>query len=249
MEAASVNQTQRCVGGVGVAYDACGNLSKDAAGYSYAYDHDNRLTQVKDSGSNIKAEYAYVGAMFASRAEIRPWRNALGRRIRTIIGGVTTKYYYDGQQVLLETDDAGTDQRMFTYGNYIDEVVVVFDWTAPAAYFCGHDHLFSVCALFDYAGNVVERYEYDAYGRAHIMDASYNTRSASACNNPYTFTRRPPATTSPVATRRSPCPSSLHTTPSPAFRHRVAPWKGTPDPPFHRPTGRSAQTMSHHDRR
>jgi len=70
------------IGGVSVAYDACGNLSQDAAGYQYLYDHacpgmsvagDNRLTQVKDSGSNIKAEYLYVGAMFASRAEIRPW--------------------------------------------------------------------------------------------------------------------------------------------------------------------------------
>jgi len=50
-----------------------------------------------------------------------------GRRIRTIIGGATTKYYYDGQRVLLETDNAGTDQRMFAYGNYIDEVVVVLD--------------------------------------------------------------------------------------------------------------------------
>jgi len=51
-----------------------------------------------------------------------------GRRIRTVLGGVTTKYYYDGQRVLLETDNAGTtDQRMFAYGNYIDEVVVVLD--------------------------------------------------------------------------------------------------------------------------
>jgi hypothetical protein len=32
-----------------------------------------------------------------------------------------------------ETDNTGTtDRRVFTYGNSIDEVVVVFDWTAPA---------------------------------------------------------------------------------------------------------------------
>jgi hypothetical protein len=71
------------IGGVGVAYDACGNLSKDAAGYSYAYDHDNRLVCVYtdanadgdyDAGTDTgHGLYAYVGAMFANRAEIRPW--------------------------------------------------------------------------------------------------------------------------------------------------------------------------------
>jgi len=35
--------------------------------------------------------------------------------------------------VVLDTDNAGTGQRMFVYGDYIDEVVVVFDWTAPVS--------------------------------------------------------------------------------------------------------------------
>ena len=40
----------------------------------------------------------------------------VARRIRTILSGVTTKYYYDGQRVLLETDDAGTTNRREALG-------------------------------------------------------------------------------------------------------------------------------------
>jgi len=202
------------IGGVSVAYDACGNLSKDAAGYQYFYDHacpgmsvagDNRLTQVKDSGDNVEAEYLYVGAMFANRAEIRPWRNALGRRIRTILGGVTAKYYYDGQRVILETDNAGTtDQRMFAYGNYVDEVLVMEKLAGDnqGMYYYGHDHLFSVCVLFDDSGAITEYTQYDAYGYARTgigwgVDETWFTSDdtvadggGSNVGNPYFFTGR-----------------------------------------------------------
>jgi len=177
------------LGGVAVAYDACGNLSQDAAGYQYFYDHDNRLTQVQDSGDNVKAEYAY---------------DALGRRIRTIIRGVTTKYYYDGQRVILETDNAGTEQRGFVYGNYIDEVLCMIDYTAnpDADYYYGHDHLFSVCVLFDDSGAITEYTQYDAYGYARTgigwgVDETWFTSDdtvadggGSNVGNPYFFTGR-----------------------------------------------------------
>ena len=178
------------IGGVSVAYDACGNLSQDAAGYQYFYDHDNRLTQVQDSGDNVKAEYAY---------------DATGRRIRTILGGVTTKYYYDGQRVILETDNAGTtDERMFAYGNYIDEVLVMEKLAGDnqGMYYYGHDHLFSVCILFDDGGAITEYTEYDAYGYARTgtaygVDQTWFTADDAVADgggsnvaNPYFFTGR-----------------------------------------------------------
>jgi RHS repeat-associated protein len=48
-----------------------------------------------------------------------------------------------------------------------------------------------ITGLMDFsAGTVLERYDYDAYGATHIMDASYTARTASAVGNPYTFTGR-----------------------------------------------------------
>jgi len=85
---------------------------------------------------------------------------------------------YDGQDVY---------QRHFAYGNYIDEVLFMFTDTVGTRKFYVHDHLYSPAALIDKDGNVVERYEYDAYGKVAIMDASYNPRSESLYENPYYF--------------------------------------------------------------
>jgi RHS repeat-associated protein len=52
------------------------------------------------------------------------------------------------------------------------------------------DHLYDVAALVDSGGTVGERYEYDAYGKAAIMDGSYQSRTASSYENPYRFTGR-----------------------------------------------------------
>jgi RHS repeat-associated protein len=76
----------------------------------------------------------------------------------------------------------------FVYGNYIDEVLAMF--SATAVYFPAQDYLYSTVALFDAAGNVVERYEYDAYGKVQILTPNYELRTASLYGNPYTFTGR-----------------------------------------------------------
>jgi len=74
---------------------------------------------------------------------------------------------------------------MFTYGNYIDEVLM----RNPVIYYV-HDHLYSPVALVWSTGTVIERYEYDAYGEPNILDASYNKRSSSLYANPYYLTGR-----------------------------------------------------------
>lgn len=60
------------------------------------------------------AEYAY---------------DALGRRIERVdaVAGVTTCFYYDDQRVILESETRpeGLEQRVFVYGNYIDETLVM----------------------------------------------------------------------------------------------------------------------------
>jgi len=57
-------------------------------------------------------------------------------------------------------------------------------------YYYVHDHLYSPAALLDDDGSVLERYEYDAYGYPHIMNASYESRETSDYSNPYMFTGR-----------------------------------------------------------
>ena len=71
-------------------------LLKD--GYMYSWDHDNHLTEVKDSSGSVLATYIY---------------DALGRRVRSTLrvpdssgsssmNEVNTDYYYNGWQLLTE---------------------------------------------------------------------------------------------------------------------------------------------------
>ena len=120
--------------------------------------------------------------------------DALGRRIRKYdgIADANTFYYYNyNWQVLCEYGYSGTPERWYAYGNYIDEVLIMStSANVSDAKFYIQDHLYSPAALIDSSGNVIERYEYDAYGQPYIMDALYNARSSSSYGNPYYFTGR-----------------------------------------------------------
>lgn len=82
----------------------------------------------------------------------------------------------------------------FVYGNYIDEVLFKFDyeplWVVPTYYL--HDHLYSLVALVSCGGDVVERYEYDAYGDCNILEPNFapDPDQKSDWSNPYLFTGR-----------------------------------------------------------
>lgn len=173
------NLTNRytAVDGQPLDYDASGNLTQDYDGYRYVYDYENRVTRIHKLDGYMEiniAEYRY---------------DALGRRIAkydSIAHEMTLYYHNDEWQVLAEYDLVG-HLRNFIYGNYIDEPLVMDDGTD---YYYVHDHLYSTAALLDESGNIVEHYEYDAYGTTNIMDASYNVRTVSAYGNSYIFTGR-----------------------------------------------------------
>ena len=116
------------------------------------------------------------------------------------ITDTTTWYYYDGRRVLLRTTVSGggteSDGRMFVFGNYLDEVLVMHDGAGDLYY--AHDHLSSPVALLDDAGAVLERYERacpehsrgNAYGSVQILTSAFYSLASSQYGNPYTFTGR-----------------------------------------------------------
>ncbi len=180
MYTSNVVNEYTAIGGVVPLYDACGNLTKDIHGYTYHYDNDNRITQIKkNNDADEVAAYTY---------------DALGRRIRKYdaVAAAAVRCYYDGDRVLLETDDSNNDQRAFVYGNYIDEVLAMTDYTAQddPDYYYGHDHLYSVAVIFEADGAVYERAEYNAYGEPTRLDPDFTAWSGTEIGNPYYFTGR-----------------------------------------------------------
>lgn len=148
-------------------YDDNGNLTRETS-HKYAYDCNNRLIAVDD----ITARYNY---------------DALGRRISKTLAGVTTNYYYVGDQ-MVEEFNGNTLAASYLYGNDIDEALQMK--RGSNTYYYHTNHLGSVMVLTDSDGSVAERIDYDAFGMPTFYDASGNVLAASAIGNNILFTGR-----------------------------------------------------------
>ncbi len=155
------------------AYDANGNLvtkTEKVAGVctggvtAYGYDIGNKLTQI-DFPDFTTATYAYDG---------------LGRRIEKDVDGVITRYVYDGEDIVMEFDGAGTLLARYSHGDRTDQHLSVE--RAGQSFFYHADHRGSVRLITDAAGFVVNSYEYDSYGNIES--------SIEGIANPFTFTGR-----------------------------------------------------------
>lgn len=139
------------IGGAAIAYDAAGNLAMDERGRLYAYDEANRLKEIRASnGLEVLASYAY---------------DALGRRISSTINDVTTRYYYDGQNVIEERDGADVRLRYHVHGTqYIDEHVATYsDTTGQFSYYLLGDN-YSVVGTGNADGSAIRRVGYTPLG-------------------------------------------------------------------------------------
>ncbi|MBI9019352.1 MAG: hypothetical protein JEZ07_19035 [Phycisphaerae bacterium] len=166
-----------------LAYDDAGNTTTDQDGYLYTWDYENRIVNIKDSSDNDVVYYTY---------------DALGRRIRKIdmpghstLESTTLYWYNNNWQVLAETDGADSLERIFLYGNYIDEVLIHQEVAnSYQLYYQLQDHLYSSVALLDQNNTVVQRVEYDSYGKPSKLNDNFTTFSGADTGNPYCFTGR-----------------------------------------------------------
>ncbi len=178
-----------------VAYDNAGNLVLDNKGYSYKWDHENHLVAIyKNNGTTLIAEMVYDALGRRVRRTLRvpgsPGSSAMSAANTSII---QTDYYYNGWQVLTEvvTDsDLEVSSVNYAYGNALDEVLfyATDDGTNQTVSYLLHDHLNSPVARIDSSGAILERYEYDAYGKRTVFNADYTQQLASSVGTNIGFT-------------------------------------------------------------
>jgi RHS repeat-associated protein len=105
------------------------------------------------------------------------------------VGGNTTLFISDGMQEICEYVN-GAFSQSYVYGSYIDEPLLKIDNAGNKIYYHANN-LYSVAALTDNAGNVVERYKYDPYGKATVLAADGVTvRAQSLYGNDITWEGR-----------------------------------------------------------
>jgi RHS repeat-associated protein len=142
------------------------------------YDAYNRMTEYDDVAAAERHTYEYDGMNRIAGTR----RNADGL-------GDSTNFYYDGIRIIEERNAVDVVEATYVYGIYVDEVLNM--QRGGLDYYYHGDDICNVMALSDSSGTVVERYEYDDYGR--VVDSnSLNGLSGplSALGNPYGFTGR-----------------------------------------------------------
>jgi RHS repeat-associated protein len=149
-------------------YDGNGNVISRGA-EAFGYDSDKRLTSYSNGTTTAYYEYDYAG-----------------RRVTRTVDGDITEYFYDGQNIVAEYLN-GIQVARYTHGLGIDQPLMVV--RNGETYFLHMDGLGSVVAITDDAGQLVQRYGYDAWSNIVYSDGLFSF-SGSGLVNTLTYTGR-----------------------------------------------------------
>ena len=126
---------------------------------------DGRLTIQPGSGAvNAKICYVEIGAQGTTIDQ------ATKDRLAALIEQATTQ--------TAATVQSTTAKRQYVFGSYVDELLSYTN--NGTRYFTHSNHLYSPSAVTNSAGQVQERYRYDAYGKQTITTATGTVRNQSA---------------------------------------------------------------------
>ena len=151
-------------GGKVFGYDGDGNMTAgaDGRGVVASYDARNRLASLTRNG--ITSRFFY---------------NALGQRVRTVTGSLTTTYHYDRSgRLLFQTDGAGSVTGYYFYaGNRL----VALATSPKTLYFYHYEKNGTTMALTDGSGAIATVYGYLPHGESIRLPAS------GGIPNPFTY--------------------------------------------------------------
>ena len=139
-----LNQTVSAPG-TALAYDGRGNLTTVGGVATYGYDAANRLT----SAAGV-ATLSY---------------DPLGR-LYQVSDGATTRFGYDGGEIVLETDGSNAVLRRYVKGTGADETIAWYEGAGTSSRrWLMEDERGSVVAVADDTGAAIAINTYDEYGR------------------------------------------------------------------------------------
>jgi RHS repeat-associated protein len=145
-----------------IQYDNNGNTTADGL-YSYAYNTENKLITV--NGGSVAA-YKY---------------DALGRRIQKYTGGTASNIFYSGFDEIETRDASESTKSSNVFASGVDNIIS--SKINGIDYYFYKNNLGSINALADSSGTILERYEYDPFGKTKFFNESYNSSSSAPINN------------------------------------------------------------------
>ncbi|MEN3368731.1 MAG: hypothetical protein V7609_874 [Verrucomicrobiota bacterium] len=112
-----------------------------------------------------------------------------------IYSNPATYFHYDGWNLLQEGSNAWGPARVYVHGNRIDEIVWSYNTFTGDQAFHHYDARGHATLLTDSVGNIIEQYEYDAFGQPYFYNAvgaatTVNGQPGSLFGNRFLFTGR-----------------------------------------------------------
>ncbi|MFJ4249319.1 RHS repeat-associated core domain-containing protein [Pseudomonas sp. NPDC089741] len=141
-------------------YDAFGNLIRERRGTAqklvseYRYDSQHRLIGLTRPDGQT-ASYRY---------------DAFGRRISKTVNGVTTEFFWQGDNLVAESSQ--NEYRSYVYEPGTFRPLALLDGKGPkkaCPFYYQLDHLGTPLELTDYSGEIVWAAQYDAYGKVAAL--------------------------------------------------------------------------------
>jgi RHS repeat-associated protein len=150
-------------------YDANGNMLSDGT-RTFSYDVENRLVAVDDGTTAV---YSY---------------DALGRRIKKVVGNSSVSFLFDGIQAIEERNAFDSLLATNVWGVWVDDIIN--RKAGSDEYYYHANATGSVIAITNSAGVVSERYDYDAFGKVSFYNSVWEPLSQSTIGNNYTYAGR-----------------------------------------------------------
>jgi RHS repeat-associated protein len=174
-------------GGDSVTHDVNGNMTlipaalrPSTSSLALAWDMDNRMSTA-DVGNDSSVDVTYKF-------------DALGRRVYRDDSTDQTVYFQVGQQTLADyAAGANASSPLYNYvwASYIDEPVMREEPSTSDLVYYHRNQQYSIVAITDDTGTILERYAYSAYGVPTITTASGTViLPSSAEDNRYMYTGR-----------------------------------------------------------
>jgi RHS repeat-associated protein len=105
--------------------------------------------------------------------------------------GSTLYLYYEGWNVIQEGSSSSSASRNYVHGARIDEIVKSVTYGAGGQEACHHYDARGHCTLVTTSsGNILEQYEYDAFGYPYFYDSVGTNATLSFTGNRFLFTGR-----------------------------------------------------------
>ncbi|MBI5744913.1 MAG: hypothetical protein HY952_10240 [Elusimicrobia bacterium] len=153
-------------------YDAANRLNSDSL-YDYTYDQNGNRNGETDKATNAHTAYSYnakdqfVSATMPDGTAATYKYDTQGRRMEKVVSSgtvtTTTRYVYDGNDVIAVLDGNNALNAMFTHGPKMDEPLVIKH--DGQNYFYHAVGVQNVAAITDNSSAIVETMEYQAYGK------------------------------------------------------------------------------------